>query len=65
MERATSQIAEVARFHQPPNYKGEWRCDLHPRWSRDNRHICIDSTHDGTRQVYMVALAFPEGAPTP
>ena len=64
MERATSQIAEVARFHQPPNYKGEYRCDLHPRWSRDNRRICIDSTHDGTRQVYMVELAFPEGAPT-
>jgi hypothetical protein len=32
------------------------RCDLHPRWSRDGRRICIDSMHTGTRQMYVLEL---------
>lgn len=60
LELATQKIAEVARFNEPANFKGEWRCDLHPRWSRDGRRICIDSTHEGTRQLYAVKIAFPE-----
>lgn len=32
----------------------EIRCDLHPRWSRDGRQISIDSTFEGTRQIYTL-----------
>ncbi|HNR32592.1 MAG TPA: hypothetical protein PKI11_17010 [Candidatus Hydrogenedentes bacterium] len=56
----TEQVREVARFHQPDTFKRDWRCDLHPRWSRDGKRLCIDSTHEGTRQVYLVELAWPE-----
>ncbi|MCC5829560.1 MAG: hypothetical protein JJU36_08935 [Phycisphaeraceae bacterium] len=33
---------------------GAIRCDLHPRWSRDGRTVCIDSAHEGARQMYAV-----------
>ena len=28
-------------------------CDLHPKLSRDNRHLCIDTAYDG-RHHFMV-----------
>jgi Tol biopolymer transport system component len=59
MDLESSRAARVASFHAPPQYKGDWRCDLHPRWSRDSRRICIDSTHAGVRQVYVIELAVP------
>jgi hypothetical protein len=44
----------VGRYLSPSPFVGEVRCDLHPRWSRDDRQICFDSVHEGTRQVYVV-----------
>ena len=59
LDMKTEEVALLGRFHEPENYRGHYRCDLHPRWSRDSNRICIDSTHDGTRQVYVVELEMP------
>lgn len=49
---------DVARFYSPPELTGPTRCDLHPRWSRDGKMICIDSAHEGDRQMYLLILSF-------
>ncbi len=46
----------IARFREPFKYKGEYRCDLHPRWNRSGTKICVDSTHNGTRQMFEIDL---------
>jgi hypothetical protein len=56
-EPATGRRVDVARFRSPPEYAGDIRCDLHPRWSRDGRYVCVDSTDDGTRQVYVLDVS--------
>ena len=49
---------DLGHFHSPPDYKGEWRVDNHPRLSRDERWVCIDSPH-GThgRQLHLIDIA--------
>ena len=49
---------ELGRFHSPPKYSGEWRCDLHPRSSNDGKLISFDSPHTGGgRQVHVVDIS--------
>jgi hypothetical protein len=53
----TNRRIELGRFHEPAEYTGEWRCDLHPRASNDGKMICIDSTHGGNgRQMYLIDI---------
>lgn len=64
----TGSFVPLARFHSPPEYRGHWRCDLHPRMSRDGKKIIVDSPHGGAgRQLYQIdigrILASPPGGP--
>ena len=46
----------LGHFFSPPEYRGEWRCDTHPRISRDGHLVTIDSAHAGGRQIYLLDI---------
>jgi hypothetical protein len=48
---------DLGRFYSPPRLANDVRCDLHPRWSRDGRFVCIDSAHEGSRQLYVLDVS--------
>jgi hypothetical protein len=53
----TDRRVPLGHFHSPKEYTNEWRCDTHPRSSRDGKWACIDSPHGGNgRQMYLIDL---------
>ena len=57
---AKSKLIELGRFRHPMlpvlRYSEEVRCDLHPRWDRSGKRVCFDSTHEGSRAMYIYNL---------
>ena len=51
-----SEPKTVAKVFAPFRYDNDTRCDLHPRWSRDGKMICFDSTFEGRKGLYVVTL---------
>jgi len=47
----------LGKFHEPENYKGEWRCDLHQKCTPDGNKVIFDSTHGlNGRQIYVIDI---------
>jgi Tol biopolymer transport system component len=51
------KLVKLGAFYQAREHKGEFRCDLHPRWSRDGKSVVVDSLHTGKRQMYLVDVS--------
>jgi hypothetical protein len=52
----TSELHVLGEYHTPEPYRGDIRCDLHPRWNHSGDKLAFDSIHEGTRQVYTMDL---------
>lgn len=53
MDMETEAVLSLGRYHQPPEFTGFWRCDIHCRWSPSGKMVGFNSTHTGNRQVYI------------
>ena len=38
-----NSLKKIKSFYNPLGFKGENRCDLHPRWNYNSNMICCDS----------------------
>ena len=55
---ATGKRVWLGHFYLPPKYRGEWRCDTHPRFSPDGKSVVIDSPHTGQgRQLHLIDIS--------
>lgn len=52
----TARRVDLGAFVSPPAYKGDWRCDTHPRLAPDAKRVCFDSPHNGGRRIYLMEL---------
>ena len=51
---ADGMVKPMGAFYVPEGYRqSHWRCDLHARYRPDGRQIAFNSTHEGSRQVYL------------
>lgn len=59
MHMESEVVLPLGRFAHDPSYETyqRWtRCDLHCRWSPEGDMIGFNSTHGGSRQVYVLRL---------
>lgn len=47
---------DLAALKSPLRYRGDVRCDLHPRWNRNGTAVCFDSSHTGKRALCIMNL---------
>jgi hypothetical protein len=50
------KVEKLIEVFSPFKYKGNFRCDLHPRWSMDGKNIIIDSAFSGKRRIYKIDI---------
>ena len=57
-DTAENRRIDVARLKADPSVgDSDIKCDLHPRWDRTGRRVCVDSTDRGVRQCLILDLS--------
>ena len=49
-------VKRIAQAFSPFKYSGDVRCDLHPRFRKDGKQVCIDAAYEGKRAVYAINI---------
>lgn len=50
-------VLPLDTYFVPEIYRETYsRCDLHPRWRPDGKMLAFNSTHEGSRQVYVIDI---------
>lgn len=50
------KIAHLGTFFHGHEQMGDWRCDLHPRWSADGKFLSVDTIHYGNRKILILDM---------
>ncbi len=58
MDMKTQAVLPLGRYKEPIEFSKGWRCDIHCRWSPRGNMIGFNSTHTGSRQVYIMKLTY-------
>ncbi len=53
----TNELIKLLEVYQSPKYKGETRCDLHPRFSSNGMFISFDAVFQGKRRHYYINVS--------
>ncbi|MAI69480.1 MAG: hypothetical protein CMM01_01000 [Rhodopirellula sp.] len=57
-EVASGKRIDLAKFHLPAAYTGEWRVDTHPRFSPDGTMVCVDApVGNQGRQLHLIDIS--------
>ena len=51
-----NKLQKLASLYSPPRFRGETRCDLHPRWDREGKFVCVDETTKGRRKLGVLRI---------
>jgi glycosyltransferase involved in cell wall biosynthesis len=56
-DREQDSVRVLGSFFTPTEFRGEVRCDLHPRRSPSGRYVAADAIQEGRRAIVVVDLA--------
>jgi hypothetical protein len=51
-------LKTIARFDSTKHFKGEFRCDLHPRINHNKNMICVDRVINNRRCITLIPICF-------
>jgi len=55
-DESRNDYRKILSFFNPLTFKGETRCDLHPRWNYNGNKICVDSPkNSGLRSMHVIS----------